>query len=295
MARLMRVGESGNESPVAEIQLENGRVLVDVSGFAGDITRATIARHTSGEFEQYLIDNGPELRRVERTPDLRFGPPIADPGKIVCIGLNYVAHAAEAGMPIPSEPVVFLKAADTVGGANDTVLIPPTSVKTDYEVELAVIIGQVARYIRDDEDPLDYVAGYTISNDVSEREYQLERGGQWDKGKNCETFNPLGPALITRADIPDPQALTLQSTVNGEVRQRSSTADMIFSVSFLVRYVSQFMTLHPGDVINTGTPQGVGSGFTPPRYLENGDVVEVSIEAIGTQTQRFERVSIPAK
>ena len=292
MARLWRVGPAGGEITVAEIEELGEWVLVDVSAYAGDLTAESVARYSSGPFEQYLADRAGTLKRIERHSSLRIAPPLARVGKIVCIGLNYVAHAREAGMEIPAEPVIFLKAADTVVGAYNSVLIPPTSVKTDYEVELAVVIGRTARYIGEDEDALAYVAGYTISNDVSEREYQLERGGQWDKGKNCETFNPLGPALVTRADVPDPQQLALQSKVNGQVRQSSSTADMIFPVETLVRYVSQFMTLHPGDVINTGTPQGVGAGFSPPRFLEHGDVVESTIENLGTQSQRFERLSL---
>ena len=289
MVRLLRVGAAGSETPVVEVAIEGALVWVDISGFAGDITSSTIGRYASDEFDSYISEKAGSLRRVERHTSVRVGPPIAAVGKVVCIGLNYVAHAREAGMEIPTEPVIFMKAADTIVGPGDTVLIPPTSVKTDYEVELAVVIGRTARYIGDDDDPLDSVAGYTVSNDVSEREYQLERGGQWDKGKNCETFNPLGPVIVTRKELPDPQRLALRSTVNGEVRQSSNTADMIFPVVDLVRYVSQFMTLYPGDIINTGTPQGVGSGFSPPRFLSDGDVVEVSIEAIGTQCHRFER------
>ena len=287
----MRVGDTGTEAVAAEIERNGGSMLLDVSGFAGDLTATSLERYVSDDFERYLTENLASLRRIERAQSLRIAPPLAHVGKIVCIGLNYVAHAREAGMDIPAEPVIFLKAADTVVGAFDRVLIPQQSIKTDYEVELAVVIGRTARYIRDDEDALDYVAGYTISNDVSEREYQLERGGQWDKGKNCETFNPLGPTLVTRSDIPNPQDLALTSRVNGQVRQSSSTADMIFPVEFLVRYVSQFMTLYAGDVINTGTPQGVGSGFSPPRFLTHGDVVEVTIEKLGSQSQRFERLS----
>ena len=285
----MRVGNAGSEVPVAEVALESSVAWVDISGFAGDITSSTVGRYASDEFESYVREKAESLPRVERHASVRIGPPIDAVGKIVCIGLNYVAHAREARMEIPAEPVIFMKAADTIVGPGDTVLIPPSSVKTDYEVELAVVIGRIARYLGDGDDPLDFVAGYTVSNDVSEREFQLERGGQWDKGKNCETFNPLGPAIVTRRDLPDPQRLALTSKVNGEVRQSSTTADMIFPVAQLVRYVSQFMTLYPGDIINTGTPQGVGSGFSPPRFLTDGDVVEVSIEAIGTQSQRFER------
>ena len=217
--------------------------------------------------------------------NIRVGPPLARIGKIVCVGLNYSEHAAEAGLPIPDEPILFMKAPDTVVGPNDVVRVPRASVKTDYEVELAVVIGRTARYLNPDDNPLDYVAGYAVSNDVSEREFQMERGGQWDKGKNCETFNPIGPWLVTSDEVGDPQALTLGSRVNGETRQNSTTADMIFPVAELVRYISQFMTLYPSDVINTGTPQGVGAGFKPPKFVNAGDVVEVFIEKLGAQRQ----------
>jgi 2-keto-4-pentenoate hydratase/2-oxohepta-3-ene-1,7-dioic acid hydratase in catechol pathway len=180
-----------------------------------------------------------------------------------------------------------MKAPDTVVGAFDQVKIPRNSLKTDYEVELAVVIGRTAKYLESSDNPLDYVAGYAISNDVSEREFQLERGGQWDKGKNCETFNPLGPWLVTTDEIRDPQKLKLSTWVNGELRQNSSTSDMIFSVSEIISYVSQFMTLYPGDIINTGTPQGVAAGMVPPKYLNDGDVVEIAIEGLGHQSQRF--------
>jgi 2-keto-4-pentenoate hydratase/2-oxohepta-3-ene-1,7-dioic acid hydratase in catechol pathway len=213
-------------------------------------------------------------------------------GKIVCVGLNYAEHAKESGQASPSEPVLFLKAPDTVVGPNDDVLVPPSSEKCDYEVELAVVIGKTARYLSNDDDPLSYVAGYCISNDVSEREFQLERGGQWDKGKNCETFNPLGPWFVTSDEIGDPQKLSLSLRVNGEFRQQSSTADMIFDVGTLVRYVSNFMTLYPGDLINTGTPSGVGAGWNPPRFLQPGDVMEVTIEGLGKQTSECRRARV---
>ncbi len=206
-------------------------------------------------------------------------------------GLNYRLHAAEAGLPIPAEPILFMKAPYTVEGPNDTVPIPPDSLKTDYEVELAVVIGKETRYLDPGDDALSHVAGYTISDDVSERAFQLERGGQWDKGKNCEGFNPLGPWFVTADDVPDPQALDLASRVNGEIRQQSNTSDMIFPVSHLVWYISQFMTLLPGDIINTGTPAGVGAGFEPPRFLHHGDEVELSISGLGQQRHRFAQAS----
>ena len=217
---------------------------------------------------------------------VRLGAPFV-PGKIVCVGLNYRQHAREAGMAAPGEPILFLKAADTLNGPDDDVLIPPGSVKTDYEVELGVVIAETARQLSDEAPVAPHVLGYVTADDVSERAFQLESGGTWDKGKNCETFGPLGPWLVTCDEVPDPQALRLRSWVNGEPRQDSSTADMIFDVAHLVRYTSRFMTLYPGDVVLTGTPEGVGSGFAPPRFLHPGDVVEVDIEGLGRQRHRF--------
>ena len=282
--KLMRVGAAGAERPAALVDRpDGGTELVDLSSILDDITPETLApavlaliaeRVASGELG--TLPNGQ-----------RIGAPLARIGKIVCVGLNYREHAAEAGLPIPDEPILFMKAPDTVVGPHDEVRVPRGSVKTDYEVELAVVIGRTARYLDPDDNPLDFVAGYAISNDVSEREFQMERGGQWDKGKNCETFNPFGPWIVTADEVGDPQSLILGSRVNGEVRQNSTTADMIFSVAEIVRYISQFMTLYPGDVINTGTPQGVGAGFDPPRFVHAGDVVDVTIERLGTQRQQF--------
>jgi len=214
-----------------------------------------------------------------------FGPPVADIGKIVCIGLNYRDHAEETNAAIPAEPVLFLKTPDTVVGPNDEVLIPRRSTKTDYEVELAVVIGRTARYLDAPEDGLACVAGYAISHDVSEREFQIERGGQWDKGKNCETFNPLGPWIVTADEIPDPQTLALRLWVNGELRQDGNTKNMVFGVGHLVWYLSQFLVLRPGDVINTGTPAGVALGRADQPYLRAGDVVELEIDGLGRQRQ----------
>jgi 2-keto-4-pentenoate hydratase/2-oxohepta-3-ene-1,7-dioic acid hydratase in catechol pathway len=208
-------------------------------------------------------------------------------GKIVCIGLNYRDHAAETGAQPPAEPILFLKTPDTVVGPDDEVLVPRGSVKTDWEVELAVVIGREARYLADEAAAAECIAGYAISNDVSEREFQLERGGQWDKGKNCETFNPLGPWLVTADDVPDPQALGLRLWVNGEQRQDGTTADMIFGVTHLVHYLSRFMVLRPGDVINTGTPAGVALGAPGTPFLTAGDVVELEIDRLGRQRQTF--------
>lgn len=219
---------------------------------------------------------------------LRVGPPLARIGKVVCIGLNYHDHATETGAEPPAEPVIFFKAADTVVGPYDTVLVPRTSEKTDWEVELAVVIGRTARYLGSHEEALAHVAGYAVAHDVSERAFQIERGGTWDKGKNCETFNPLGPWLVTSDEVPDPQQLSLRLWVNGELKQDGSTADQIFPVAEVVRYVSQFMTLYPGDVINTGTPAGVAMGRPEPKpFLRAGDVVELEIGGLGKQRQEF--------
>ncbi|SDL48231.1 2-keto-4-pentenoate hydratase/2-oxohepta-3-ene-1,7-dioic acid hydratase (catechol pathway) [Nonomuraea jiangxiensis] len=216
---------------------------------------------------------------------LRIGAPIARPGKIVCIGLNYSDHAAESGQAAPDEPVVFMKAANTMIGPNDEVLVPRGSVKTDWEVELAIVIGQEARYLGSREEALAVIAGYAISNDVSERAFQFERGGQWDKGKSCETFNPLGPWLVTADEVGDPQDLPLRLWVNGEQRQDGNTKNMIFDVAEIVRYLSQFMVLEPGDVINTGTPAGVALGMPEQPYLRAGDVMELEIGGLGRQRQ----------
>ncbi len=216
---------------------------------------------------------------------LRIGAPIARPGKIVCIGLNYSDHAAESGAQPPAEPVVFMKAANTLVGPYDEVLVPRGSVKTDWEVELAVVIGRTARYLESREEALTVVAGYAVANDVSEREFQLDRGGQWDKGKSCETFNPLGPWLVTADEVGDPQDLPMRLWVNGEQRQNGHTKNMIFDVAEIVRYLSRFMVLEPGDVINTGTPAGVAMGMPGQPYLRAGDVMELEIEGLGRQRQ----------
>ncbi|ROT29459.1 fumarylacetoacetate hydrolase family protein [Micromonospora sp. HM5-17] len=276
--RLLRVGEPGRESPA--LLDETGR-LRDLGGVVDDLDGAFLAGGGVERLAGTDVDGLPILP----ADGLRVGPPLR-PGKIVCIGLNYRDHAAETGAPLPTEPVVFLKAPDTVVGPDDPVLLPRGSTKTDWEVELAVVIGRTARYLPDAEAALACIAGYTISHDVSEREFQLERGGQWDKGKNCETFNPLGPWLVTADDIPDPQNLRLRLWVNGVLRQDGDTSDMIFPVAEIVRYLSQFMVLYPGDVINTGTPAGVALGQPEPKpYLTAGDVVELEIDGLGRQRQ----------
>lgn len=227
------------------------------------------------------------LPRLEG-PIGRYGPPVSRVGKIICVGLNYMDHVMETGAEVPLEPIIFLKTPDTIVGPDDRVLIPRKSVKTDWEVELAVVMGKQARYLNDPRDSLDCIAGFAISNDVSEREFQLERGGQWDKGKNCETFNPLGPWLVEPRDLGDPQALSMRLDVNGVRRQDGNTSNMIFTIDYLVWYLSQFLVLRPGDVINSGTPHGVALGLPGTPYLRPGDVVDVEIEGLGSQRQIFE-------
>ncbi len=215
---------------------------------------------------------------------VRIGAPVGRPSKIVCIGLNYLDHALETGIPVPAEPIIFLKATSAMTGPFDRVVIPKNSFKTDWEVELAVVIGKKASYVEESE-AMNYIAGYCLHNDVSERAFQLERGGQWDKGKGCDSFAPLGPWLVTPDEIPDPDNLNLHLSVNGEVMQNSNTKHLIFKIPYLIHYVSQFMTLLPGDVISTGTPPGVGMGMHPPRYLKSGDVMELSINGLGSARQ----------
>ena len=272
------MGVPGRESPAL---LDEAGRLRDLSGVTGELDAAFLAAGGLARLATLAVDELPVLDAA----DVRVGPPLR-PGKIVCIGLNYRDHAAETGAPLPAEPVVFLKAPDTVGGPDDTVLLPRGSTKTDWEVELAVVIGRRARYLTSAEEALGCVAGYAISNDLSEREFQLERGGQWDKGKSCETFNPFGPWLVTADEIPDPQNLGLRLWVNVVPRQDGSTKDMLFPVAEIVRYLSHFMVLYPGDVINTGTPAGVALGAPDPKpYLAVGDVIELEIDGLGRQRQ----------
>lgn len=284
--KLLRVGTAGAERPALLDGDGDRATLRDLSGLVPDIDGALLADAAALDRIRAAAAAG-ELPVLDAT-GLRVGPPLARVGKVVCIGLNYHGHAAETGAEPPAEPVVFLKAADTVVGPDDTVLVPRGSRKTDWEVELAVVIGRTARYIADDEDPLAYVAGYAVSHDVSEREFQIERGGTWDKGKNCETFNPLGPWLVTADEVADPQALGLRLWVNGELKQEGGTADQIFPVAEVVRYLSRFMTLYPGDIVNTGTPAGVAMGQPEPKpYLRAGDVVELEIDGLGRQRQEL--------
>jgi len=277
--KLLRVGEYKKEKPA--VLLGEGHV-VDVSSKVRDFDSAFFEDGGLEKLKGIVKRDLPSIDLAGK----RLGSPIARPYKVLGIGLNYADHAKESGMPIPPEPVVFMKASNTVVGPQDTVLIPRGSKKTDWEVELGVVIGKTARYLADKESALSYVAGYCISNDVSEREFQLERGGQWDKGKSAETFNPLGPWLVTADEIPDPQVLSMSLDVNGVRRQTGSTKTMIFNVKHLVLYLSQFMVLEAGDVITTGTPPCVGLGQKPtPIYLKDGDVMELSIEGLGKQRQ----------
>ncbi|AZS35989.1 Ureidoglycolate lyase [Microbacterium lemovicicum] len=278
--RLARRGAPGSERVIAEVS-GTGRVLPPEFG---DLNGAFLE---NGALERLSALDLSSLPVDDLESDERWAAPIATPGKVVCIGLNYRDHAAETGAAIPAEPVVFMKDPSTVVGPFDDVLIPRGSVKTDWEVELGVVIGRTARYLDSVESAADCIAGYVTSHDVSEREFQLERGGQWDKGKSCETFNPCGPWFVPAAEVADPQALRLWATVNGESRQDGTTADMVFSVLEIVHYLSQFMVLRPGDLINTGTPAGVGLGMPQPAYLRAGDVVELGVEGLGIARQRM--------
>jgi 2-keto-4-pentenoate hydratase/2-oxohepta-3-ene-1,7-dioic acid hydratase in catechol pathway len=281
--RLVRVGQFGEERPA--VLAADGRLL-DCSSLCQDFNPAFFAANELATFAQRVADaNLPEIDVTSS----RIGSPVAPPQKIVCVGQNYILHVRESGAEVPGEPVLFMKSPGTLVGPNDTVMIPRTSTKTDWEVELAVVVGRRARYIESPADALSYVAGYAISNDVSEREFQLERGGQWDKGKNCETFNPFGPWLVTADDIEDPQDLDLQLSVNGVLRQSDSTANMIFSVAHILWYISQFMVLEPGDIVNTGTPAGVSLGHDDVAYLKAGDVLELSIRGLGSQRQTVDQ------
>ncbi|PJJ65382.1 fumarylacetoacetate hydrolase family protein [Compostimonas suwonensis] len=278
--KFLRLGAFGAEEPAV---VSDG-VTYDLSGLTPDIDGAFFA---SGGVERVRS----ALAAGELSPvgdeGARIGAPIARPGKVVCIGLNYRDHAEETNAQIPAEPVVFMKDPSTVVGPFDTVLVPRNSVKTDWEVELGVVIGKTARYLSSPEEADEYIAGYVLSHDVSEREFQLERGGQWDKGKSCETFNPLGPWFVPSSEIADPQSLGLRLWVNGVQRQNGTAANMIFGIRHVVWYLSQFMVLHPGELINTGTPAGVALGLPDKPYLRDGDVVELEIDELGRARQEF--------
>lgn len=277
--KLFRFGAYENEKP--GVLLSDGRFL-DVSAFGEDYTETFFATNGLERLAEWVEKNADTAPILEE--GFRFGSCIARPSKIVCIGLNYARHAEESGAKIPTEPIIFFKATSAMVGPNDDVIIPKNSEKTDWEVELAVIICKKASYV-DESEALDYVAGYAVHNDYSERAFQLERGGQWVKGKSCDTFAPVGPYLVTTDEVADPQNLKLWLSVNGQKYQNSNTSDMIFSVRYLISYLSQYMTLLPGDIVTTGTPEGVGLGMNPQVYLKPGDVVELGIEGLGEQKQ----------
>ena len=274
--KLVRYGNPGKEKP-GLIDAEGK--LRDLSAVIPDVGPAQLGDAAIAKLRKLKTD---KLPLVKGKP--RFGSPVTGTAKFIAIGLNYADHAAESGLPIPAEPVVFMKATSCIQGPNDPVMLPKNSVKTDWEVELGVVIGTRARYVSQ-KDALNYVAGYCTINDVSEREFQIERGGTWDKGKGCDTFGPLGPWLVTRDEVPNPQKLDMWLEVNGKRVQKGSTRTMIFSVAKIVSYVSQFMTLEPGDVITTGTPPGVGLGMKPPMFLKKGDTMSLGIEGLGEQHQ----------
>ena len=276
---IARFGSVGSEKPA--VGTGDGRWF-DPSVIPGFDERDLVTSDGIDRIASILASGGLAELNVD---GLRVGAPIPKPESIICIGLNYADHAAESGMPIPAEPIVFMKKSNTLIGPFDAVHIPRTSVKTDWEVELGIVIGKTTRYLSSVAESADYIAGYVISNDVSEREFQLERGGQWDKGKSCETFNPCGPWLATADELGDILELDMWLDVNGVRRQTGSTSTMIFDPFFIVHYLSQFMVLEPGDLISTGTPPGVGMGMKPPTYLAHGDVMELGIQGLGSQRQ----------
>lgn len=274
--KLLRHGPAGDEKPGL---LHSDGTVRDLSVVVPDISGPILS--DAGLAKLRTADAG---RLPIVAPGTRLGPCVGSTGKFICIGLNYADHAAESGMSVPPEPVVFMKATSAICGPNDPIIVPRGSVKTDWEVELAVVIGTKAKYVTE-ADALNHVAGYAVANDVSERAFQTERSGQWTKGKSCDNFGQIGPWLVTRDEVIDPQNLSMWLTVNGQKMQNGSTNTMVYGVAFLVSYLSQFMTLHPGDVISTGTPPGVGMGQKPPRFLKEGDVVELGIEGLGQQRQ----------
>jgi 2,4-didehydro-3-deoxy-L-rhamnonate hydrolase len=279
--KLIRCGEPGGERP--GLQLENGE-RIDASAFGQDYDEAFFGGGGLRALRDWAAREAPRAPRVP--VDTRLGPPIRRPSKIVCIGLNFRDHAAESGMALPSEPVIFFKATTAIVGPDDALVIPRNATKVDWEVELAIVMERVTSYVTP-EQAVEHIAGYVLHNDYSERAFQLERGGQWVKGKSADTFAPLGPYLVTRDEMPDPGRLRMWLSVNGTMRQESTTAQMIFAVPALVSYVSQFMTLLPGDLISTGTPAGVALGMKPsPVYLKPGDVVALGIDGLGESRQR---------
>jgi len=279
--KLLRYGPVGQEKPGV---LDATGQVRSLSALVDDIDGATLLPDSLAHLRSLDLTSLPLVPGVPQQ-DLRLGPCVAKVGKCICIGLNYADHAAESGMPVPPEPVVFNKWTSAIVGPDDVVEIPRSSIKTDWEVELAVVIGQGGRYI-DEADAMRHVAGYCVMNDVSERDFQLNRSGTWDKGKGCDTFGPLGPWLVTADEVPDPQALKLWLEVDGHRYQNGSTATMVYQVPFLISYLSRFMSLQPGDVISTGTPPGVGMGHKPPVFLRAGQTMRLGVQGLGVQTQR---------
>ena len=277
--KLIRFGTVGNEKP--GVELKDGS-RIDVSAFGEDYNENFFGTEGVERLALWLKNNGSTCPII--SDDVRLGTPLVRPSKLVCVGLNYAQHAAESGMAIPKEPVLFFKSTSAIVGPNDDIIIPKGSEKTDWEVELAIVIGKKASYV-EEANALEHVAGYVLHNDVSERAFQIEKEGQWCKGKGCDTFAPLGPFIATQDEIPNPNNLNLWLKLNGDMVQNSNTSDFIFNVQEVVSYISQFMTLIPGDVISTGTPFGVGLGFNPPKYLKPGDVVELGIDGLGTSKQ----------
>lgn len=277
--KLIRFGEKNKEKP--GIQLDDYQ-RIDVSSFIDDYDENFFYRIGIKKLRSWLSKNKEKCPIIDN--NIRIGPPISRPSKIVCVGLNYAKHAAESGMNIPDEPVLFFKSSSAITGPYDPIIIPKNSSKTDWEVELAIVIGKRASYVSK-EDALNYIAGYVLHNDVSEREFQIERSGQWVKGKSCDSFAPIGPFIATADEIENPNNLNLWLKVNGEEMQNSNTSDFIFNIEEVVSYISQFMTLIPGDIISTGTPFGVGLGLNPPKYLKEGDIVELGIEGLGISKQ----------
>lgn len=280
--KLMRIGNVGAERPA--VAVDESR-YIDVSDLVSDFDSEFFGSNRWLEIQPEVIKRISEQKFSELAGQ-RIGAPITRPHQIICIGLNYADHAKESGAEVPPEPIIFTKAPNTLIGPNDSVRIPKQSLKTDWEVELGVVVGKQARYLSSPADAANHIAGYVLCNDVSEREFQLERQGQWSKGKSCETFNPAGPWLVTPDELSDVSDLKMSLSLNGEIKQNSSTAQMVFKPDFLVYYLSQFMVLEPGDLINTGTPPGVGLGQKPPLYLKEGDVMELDIEGLGKQTQQ---------
>lgn len=280
--KLMRIGNVGEES--AAVAVDETR-YVDISDLVVDIDSDFFQSEKWFDIEAE-VDKRISENQVHEIAGKRIGAPFARPHQIICIGLNYADHAKESGAEVPPEPIIFTKASNTLVGPNDTVIIPKNSEKCDWEVELGIVIGKRAKYLSSPAEAAGHIAGYVLCNDVSEREFQLERQGQWSKGKSCETFNPAGPWLVTRDELSDVSDLKMSLLVNGRVMQNSTSAQMVFKPEFLVYYLSQFMVLEPGDLINTGTPPGVGLGFKPPIYLKDGDVMQLEIEGLGKQTQK---------